>query len=91
MEKKISSIDGKIALHYENGIRLKHRLDMLEQICLAPQVYAQLCVEVYRRRQFAEVFQRVSLCYFIWPSDTESRLLTLLLPFSGHSALSRSR
>ena len=60
VEKVVSSVDGKIALHYENCRRLKVRIDKLDQIYRAPSVYAQLCVEVCRRRNFALEYKNVS-------------------------------
>lgn len=75
MEKVVSSVDGKIALHYENCRRLKIRIDKLDQIYRAPSVYAQLCAEVCRRRKFALEYKHVSILMILF--DTICDLLVL--------------
>ncbi|XP_041357355.1 RB1-inducible coiled-coil protein 1-like isoform X2 [Gigantopelta aegis] len=56
VEKKICDIDGKLMIYHENLKRLHKRLDILRQIQDAPNVYAELIVEVVRRRRFSSEF-----------------------------------
>ncbi|KAL3869401.1 hypothetical protein ACJMK2_042086 [Sinanodonta woodiana] len=56
VEKKISDVDGKLMIYHESLKRLCKRLDILQQINDAPQVYAQLIVEAVRRKQFSSQF-----------------------------------
>jgi len=60
IENKVTTTNDDIGLHHQNCIRLKNRIDKLEQISRAPVVYAKLCVEVCRRKQFALRYQTVS-------------------------------
>ncbi|XP_067677327.1 RB1-inducible coiled-coil protein 1-like isoform X2 [Haliotis asinina] len=56
VEKKICDVDGKLMIYRENLKRLQKRLDILHQIHDAPRVYAELVVEVVRRRKFSTQF-----------------------------------
>ncbi|KAK3611507.1 hypothetical protein CHS0354_016441 [Potamilus streckersoni] len=56
VEKKISDVDSKLMIYHESLKRLSKRLDILQQIHDAPQVYAQLIVEVVRRKKFSSQF-----------------------------------
>ncbi|XP_067945502.1 RB1-inducible coiled-coil protein 1-like [Watersipora subatra] len=58
VEKIMSSLDGRIALQFENLKRLKYRLDKLDQVARAPAVYAQLCAEVCRRKSFSFTYNK---------------------------------
>ena len=60
VEKKICDIDGKLMIYHENLKRLHKRLDILRQIQDAPHVYAELIVEVVRRKKFSSQFLQVS-------------------------------
>ena len=70
VEKVISALDGRIALHFEGLKRLKYRIEKLEQIARAPSVYAQLCAEVCRRKRFSAAYKKVMsfnlLCEEYW-------------------------
>ncbi|XP_069127749.1 RB1-inducible coiled-coil protein 1-like isoform X2 [Argopecten irradians] len=58
VEKMICDVDGKLMIYHENLKRLRKRLDILRQIYEAPRVYAQLVVEVVRRKKFASFFTK---------------------------------
>ncbi|XP_033736937.1 RB1-inducible coiled-coil protein 1-like [Pecten maximus] len=58
VEKMICDVDGKLMIYHENLKRLRKRLDILRQIYEAPRVYAQLVVEVVRRKKFASFFSK---------------------------------
>ncbi|XP_060080778.1 RB1-inducible coiled-coil protein 1-like [Ylistrum balloti] len=58
VEKMICDVDGKLMIYHENLKRLRKRLDILQQIYEAPRVYAQLVVEVVRRKKFASFFTK---------------------------------
>ena len=64
VEKKICDVDGKLTIYLGNLKRLRKRLDILQQVHDAPKVYAQLLVEVVRRRKFSGHFITVSFCEF---------------------------
>lgn len=56
VEKKICDVDGKLTIYLGNLRRLRKRLDILRQVQDAPKVYAQLLIEVVRRKQFSSKF-----------------------------------
>ncbi|KAK6179560.1 hypothetical protein SNE40_011889 [Patella caerulea] len=56
VEKKICDVDGKLTIYHESLRRLHKQLDIMRQIEEAPKVYAQLVVEVVRRRMFSLQF-----------------------------------
>ncbi|XP_053393728.1 RB1-inducible coiled-coil protein 1-like isoform X2 [Mercenaria mercenaria] len=56
VEKKICDVDGKLTIYLGNLRRLRKRLDILHQVQDAPKVYAQLMIEVVRRKQFSSKF-----------------------------------
>ncbi|KAK3089239.1 hypothetical protein FSP39_002034 [Pinctada imbricata] len=58
VQKRIVDVDGKLMIYNENLKRLRKRLDILKQIHDAPEVYAQLVVEVVRRREFSVQFSK---------------------------------
>ncbi|XP_060577554.1 RB1-inducible coiled-coil protein 1-like isoform X3 [Ruditapes philippinarum] len=56
VEKKICDVDGKLTIYLGNLRRLRKRLDILQQVQDSPKVYAQLMIEVVRRKQFSSKF-----------------------------------
>lgn len=61
VEKRICDVDGKLIIYHENLKRLRKRLEVLKQIHDAPDIYAQLVVEVVRRRKFSGTFSEVGI------------------------------
>lgn len=62
VEKRICDVDGKLTIYLGNLRRLRKRVDILQQVQDAPKVYAQLVIEVVRRKQFSGKFLNVCLC-----------------------------
>ncbi|XP_070556941.1 RB1-inducible coiled-coil protein 1-like [Ptychodera flava] len=58
VEKQISDIDSKMVIYHENLKRLRRRLEVVEQIDMAPRLYAMAVVEVYRRKLFSSKFMQ---------------------------------
>ncbi|XP_052258142.1 RB1-inducible coiled-coil protein 1-like isoform X2 [Dreissena polymorpha] len=56
IEKKLCDVDGKLSIYLGNLRRLRKRLDILQQVQDAPNVYAKLVLEVVRRKQFSSRF-----------------------------------
>ncbi|KAL4236922.1 reticulophagy [Mactra antiquata] len=62
VEKKICDVDGKLTIYLGNLRRLRKRVDILQQVQDAPKVYAQLVIEVVRRKQFSSK-------YLVWATS----------------------
>ena len=56
IQNQISKVGQLIVMHNEELRRLSRKLDVIEQIHLAPSIYLATAVEVVRRRAFAEQF-----------------------------------
>ncbi|XP_072026877.1 RB1-inducible coiled-coil protein 1-like [Amphiura filiformis] len=56
VEQQISGVHGKMVVYHENLKRLRKRLEIVRQVCAAPELYANAVVEVYRRKIFGSRF-----------------------------------
>ena len=59
VEQQISGVHGKMVVYHENLKRLRKRLEIVRQVCAAPELYVSAVVEVYRRKQFDDKFLEV--------------------------------
>ncbi len=60
VEQQISGVHGKMVVYHENLKRLRKRLEIVRQVCAAPELYAKAVIEVYRRKMFGDKFREVS-------------------------------
>ena len=60
VEESICEIDGKLVIHHETLKKLKRKLEIVQQMNVAADVYASAIVEVVRRKTFTEHFLEVS-------------------------------
>ncbi len=56
VQNKMSEVVQKLVMHKEELSRLRRKLDVIEQVHLAPSIYMATAVEVVRRRAFAEQY-----------------------------------
>ena len=59
VEKTICDVDGKLVIYHENLKKLKRKLEIIQQIHDAPDLYAKAVVEVVRRKEFTQTFMEV--------------------------------
>ena len=58
IQNKISEVGQSIVMHVEELKRLLRKLDVVEQIHMAPSIYLATAVEVVRRRAFTEQYMK---------------------------------
>ena len=56
VEKKLAELDENILVHRENIRRLRNHMEIVQQIHLAPKLYASAVSETVRRRHFSNQF-----------------------------------
>ena len=59
VEQQISAVHGKMVVYHENLKRLRKRLEIVRQVCAAPELYVTAVVEVYRRKVYSKEFLEV--------------------------------
>ncbi|CAH1965747.1 unnamed protein product [Acanthoscelides obtectus] len=70
LEEKIVETDHRLVMYYENLKRLRHHLQVLQQVHLAPVTYLNAVAEVVRRRAFSQSF-------LLWASEVACHMLTI--------------
>ena len=61
MQAKLVRCESQIAMRRENLKRIVARIQLLEQLIVAPQYAVEILSEVYRRKNFSTKFLQVSL------------------------------
>ena len=56
IQNQISEVGQLLVMHVEELRRLRRKLDVVEQIHMAPSIYMATAVEVVRRRAFSEQY-----------------------------------
>jgi RB1-inducible coiled-coil protein 1 len=59
VERTICDVDSKLVLYHETLKKLRRRLEILQQMHMAPSIYCSAVVEVVRRRDFSQHFIKV--------------------------------
>jgi len=69
IENRVCEVDSKVVIHLETLKKLKHRMEIIGQVCDAPNIYCRAICEVVRRKTFATHFMQVnSLISWHWVS-----------------------
>ncbi len=63
VEKSISDMDSKLMIHRETLKKLMRKVDIVQQLHNAPDLYALAVVEVVRRKAFSQTFMQVRLTH----------------------------
>ena len=59
LEQRICNVDNKLVIHHETMKKLKRKLEIIQQMASAPELYCKAVVEVVRRKNFTYQFQEV--------------------------------
>lgn len=60
IENKMNDLNDTLQFNHRNCLRLQRHMSIIEQIHMAPTVYATAVSEVVRRRHFSSAFLMVS-------------------------------
>lgn len=66
----MNDLNDTLLFHHRNCLRLQRHMSIIEQIHMAPSVYATAVSEVVRRRHFSSAF-------LMWASDLAGQLLSI--------------
>ena len=80
-QNKISEVGQSIVMHVEELKRLLRKLDVIEQIHMAPSIYLATAVEVVRRRAFTEQYMKKAVSIAETFSTLNDEELTLRTNF----------